>query len=410
MSKIQLLLRYSLEGFLLYLVLVPFYIRLEQLPPLVPFLLVFYLPVLSLLLLMRKKENLSFGLLLSFVPVFAGLAWILGFPLFLAMVLVAACCWRMATLFLAFRDPFDDLSPFVVFFVSLGFALLLYTIFPSYVGQNAILIIMLSQFVFLLGMEVIRRLIDSEAGSRKERQIFLRWGSGTVGGLVVGAVLLLLLYPVVKWVFFKGFGLLAHGLGVVLGYPVFWLLSLLTGNGNKMPKEFLSRFKSSDKKIPDQQPPSIDDASLPLDWILFGLVAALFIVVFIYFYRKRIGIHRDSESQAALSETYSISEHSFRGRRRRGKPPKDEVRKRFYQLQRKLGARGVGRSSHESVGDWFNRLHLDPDEQAIIADDYRKVRYGNASLSAEEMDRYERAVRKLLDQAKKEKKKREKDE
>ncbi|HEX7063657.1 MAG TPA: DUF4129 domain-containing protein, partial [Bacillales bacterium] len=74
-------------------------------------------------------------------------------------------------------------------------------------------------------------------------------------------------------------------------------------------------------------------------------------------------------------------------------------------LQRVLAARGMERLTNESVGDWLERLDLNKSEKETVADQYRRVRYGEETLSSEEQNRYEQSVKTLIQQVKKKKKK-----
>ena len=142
MQVLQRWLRYGFEGLLLYLFFVPFYIRLDQLPPIIPYLTVYLFSAFLLFLLFRNR-SVSYSVLFAAVPVFAALAWMIGFPLLLAAGLAIVCCWRIAVHFFHFSDPFEGVGELVLFLWVFVLALFLYIFFPSYAYHDGILVIVI---------------------------------------------------------------------------------------------------------------------------------------------------------------------------------------------------------------------------------------------------------------------------
>lgn len=140
-------------------------------------------------------------------------------------------------------------------------------------------------------------------------------------------------------------------------------------------------------------------SSFPIEWIFWGLIICAFIVVFLKVYRKR-AILKNVSDRTPEPESLRVMMKGTEKKRRRTKPPEDKVRRRFYQLQKSLAAKGNGRTVSESVSDWFARLDLTASEKETVAAAYRKVRYGEDSLSVEELGKYEQAVKALIQEAK----------
>lgn len=399
MQVLQRWLRFGFEGLLLYLFFVPFYIRLDQLPPIIPYLIVYLFSAFLLFFLFRNR-SVSYGVFFAAVPVFTVLAWMIGFPLLLAAGLSIVCCWRIAVHFFHFTDPFEEVGELALFLWAFVLTLFLYIFFPSYAYHDGILVIVILQFIWLLGMKIFQRLADAGAASFGQRQMFFRWGSGAIIGLMVVSAFFLLLYPVVKWVFFTGLGLFARTIGTILAYPIYWLISRLYSNSDS---EKLSHLFENGNQHQQQmktfQQHHDASSSFPIEWIFWGLVICAFIVVFLKVYRKRAALKNVSD-QTPEPESFHVATKRPKRKRRRTKPPEDKVRRRFYQLQKSLAAKGYGRTASESVSDWFARLDFTSSEKETIAAAYRKVRYGEESLSDEEQGRYEQAVKVIIQEAK----------
>lgn len=401
MKVLQSWFRYGFEGLLLYLFFIPFYIHLDQLPPMIPYVIIYLLSAF-LLFFLFKNRSISYVVLFTAIPVFAAFAWILGFPLLLAVGLSVVCCWRIAVHFFHFTNPLEEVSEFALFLWVFVLALFLYIFLPSYAYHDGILVIVMLQFVWLLGMKMFQRLADS--GASGQRQMFFRWGSGALIGLMALSAFFLLLYPVVKWVFFTGFGLFARMIGTILAYPIDWLVSRLYSNADpdKLSHVFENGNEHQQQMKTFQQHHDASSSS-PIEWIFWGLVICAFIFVFMKFYRKRTELKNASDRNPE-PESFHVAMKGSKRKRRREKPPEDKVRRRFYQLQNSLAQKEYGRRASESVSDWFARLDFPASEKATVADAYRKVRYGGEILSEKEQGNYEQAVKTLIQKAKERKK------
>ncbi|HEX6923074.1 MAG TPA: hypothetical protein VF149_04555, partial [Bacillales bacterium] len=316
--RLQRFLRYGYEGFAIYLALVPFYMRTNQLPPLTAFLIVYLFSLVVFFLFLKNKKSVSYFLLALAGSILIALALILGFSVLLAVGLGIVCCWRAFTLFFRLRDLSNTLDEVALFFYTLGFAMFLFIFFASYEYHSSILVIVVLQFVYLLGMKMATRLSESGFVGDEQRQAYMRWGSGALFGLMGLSALLLLIYPAVKWVLFTGLGLLARAIGFVIVYPIFWLLSLLTdpqAAGEAM--EGILHLNDRPKK----EPPDYEGFAFPMDWVFWGLLACAFVIVLIVFFRKKVKVNEASSALQSNSQPLNVIGRTFAGKKRRIKPP-----------------------------------------------------------------------------------------
>ncbi|HEX7066374.1 MAG TPA: hypothetical protein VF199_14995, partial [Bacillales bacterium] len=301
--RLQRFLRYGYEGFAIYLALVPFYMRTDQLPPLTAFLLVYLLAGFIFFLFLRNQTSVSYVVPILVAPLLVALALVLGFPAFLAVGLAAVCCWRGFTLLFRLQDLSDTLNEVALFFLTLALALFLFIFFSFYEHEAVILVIVVLQFVYLLGMKLFTRLIEAGFGGQEQRKAYIRWGSGAVIGLVGVSALLLLIFPAVKWVLFSGFGLLVRGIGFILAYPVFWLLSkLISPEVAGQTVGGLVNLNPSDQKAELNQAAGHQGSALPMEGIFWGLVVCIFIAFLIVFFRKKAKLDdTQSDGQSNVS-------------------------------------------------------------------------------------------------------------
>ncbi|HET7521830.1 MAG TPA: DUF4129 domain-containing protein [Bacillales bacterium] len=394
------LVRYGYEGLALFSVLILFYMFEGEWPPLIPYLSVYLLVPPVIVPLLKRKTTVSYGALLAFIPVFALIAWLAGFPLFIAAGLAAFCCWRAFAHVFQYEDASDGVHAVTLFFMTTLFGLCLYLFFPGYPFRENILFLLILQFLFFLGMNMLSLFREPSSLGRAQKRLYLRWGIGTLTGIIAISVFIVVVFPAVKWLFFSVLALLIKGAAMIAGYPIRWFISMLFGQ--REAEDFFNRyFDPPEGGAAQSAPPSGGyDSSVSYEWIFFTLLVILFIIVFIVVRRKRAALHRHFGAQPPEGHMSLTGAAPGRKRRKkRAKPPNDPVRRRFYQLQKTLARLGAARRPDESVTDWFSRLDVGPSEKQTIADAYGKVRYGGKRLADDERSRYEQAVKALIKEA-----------
>lgn len=392
MFSVQSLLRYCHEGFLFYLGLAIIYVYSTSFPPIIPFVIAYLIPPLVLWGLSMKLKSLPIIVLFLLAIGFAAIDWVLGYSPFLAIALAVVCLWRSFSYLFNYVDLTDGPNEMYLFLGGLLMALFLYI--P--LQDHSALIISVIQFAFLLAIMIFRRLAESAESLPAQWRMYARWGGGALAVILAVPVVLLFLFPVVKWVFFTGFGLFATGIGYVIAYPFYWLMKWLLGGQNvDFSKAFGhgSNFHKNHAKNMQHH-----SSSFPTEWIWILLVCVALLLIVLYV-RKKIRMTQLNVSMDTQRTESTPASGIGKRRKRRVKPPKDTVRRLFFQLQKKLAATGMGRFESESVGDWFGRLDLGASQKDTVASEYRKVRYGEEALSAEEHSRYEHAVKALIEQA-----------
>lgn len=405
MIAIERWLRFVYEGFGLYLLFIAaFYFWADQWPPIFAFILLWFLSSAAIYLFFRNKQKKSYAAMMAFMPFTAALAWLLGFPIILAVALGALGCWRAFLHFFRFRTSSDAPPAFGLFFCALVLALGLY-MFHAYTYRQDLLVLLLLQFFFLLFMKGFERMNTLPSGNQASHKTYLRWGIGTFAAFVGAAVVLLALNPVMKWLYFTGFSLLAHGIGYIIGYPLYWLLSPLVSkeNGKDLKNDLLTGDEQH--QDPPQQASHDSGTALPYGWIFLGIAIIAFVIVLIMVYRKRMTLSQEDHEAAGDGDvSLRLFHRGTKAKKERGRPPKNTVRRRFYQMQRVLASRGFRRQMSESVEDWFARLDFPAGDKDTVAAAYQKVRYGEAELSPDESHQFEAAIDALIRRAKENKK------
>lgn len=404
MKVYERFLGYGFEGFPFFLALVTIAMFQNRFPKLLAFLIVFLLVFAVFYLIYRIKREISYVLAFFLMIIISLVAWKIGFSPVIAVLLSSACCWRSMTYLFVYSRSQDGVDSIKIALVSIFYALFLTVTVPLYAYHKFIFIIVFLQLVYLFGMKMIQRSSEFVPAEQTVRPVFLRWASAGLVAVLFLGFLLSLIYALVKNIASAGLGFVLKGVLTVFAYP-FYLLFKSFHIGGTFWKHLHNTNSANGKH---KKPPlsSHNAASHFPHWILYAFLIAVGIAILWYLIRKTKPIAAREEEKAAISEEgVTFESETVSGKKkRRIKPPDDEVRKLFFQMQGVLHSCGFGRRQSEPVNDWFRRIQLNAGSMADVATGYRKVRYGEEALSESEKKNYRKAVDQLIREAKENKK------
>ncbi|MDP4170023.1 MAG: hypothetical protein Q8906_05380 [Bacillota bacterium] len=205
-----------------------------------------------------------------------------------------------------------------------------------------------------------------------------------IAGLLTGAITLLL--PFAKWTFF---GILQAAI-MLTGFLATPILNLVEGKKLEL--------KIHHQPADDEDPGVRNNIAhhflkythlevIP-GWVWLLLLIIVFIGIFLILGRKKVevlGVH-DPSSSVSIEHVPSVLDKKRKLPFFRQRQPQDYVRKLLFDLLLFAEKNKMGRSTNETVREWFDRLGLPKNEDLLLA--YDQVRYGNAVISKRESLQY----------------------
>ncbi|QFT88988.1 hypothetical protein FIU87_10050 [Bacillus sp. THAF10] len=202
-----------------------------------------------------------------------------------------------------------------------------------------------------------------------------------VGGILAAAIFFSTLG---KWVITFVLSFFGQGVSQVFNFlsrPIFYLLGL----HDWTPK---SKAQLEEGGIADGETEGVELVNVDpnMDNPLFiGIVVFITLIILYLLLNKRKVIKKKAEQQAEEQYRTTMSKigGSWFPTRKRQKPPEDEVRKLMFDLEQLAIKKNRGRFANETLEEWIKReTTFNKDFIAL----YAKVRYGELSLSPEEVE------------------------
>ncbi|MFC4558176.1 DUF4129 domain-containing protein [Virgibacillus kekensis] len=389
---------YLYECFFLFVVMEIVYIIINELAPVGPLVTIVLLFGVVFTLL-RKKSEIQLINVFFLILVGGGLGNMLGLNIYASVLWAILVGWRS---FMHFIDSdIDTDNQHALFLYSLGACLFVYLTLSNSDEKGILLLLPFIQFFFLILLKMLNIIIAQQASAEVNRK-YTMWSIGALGITVMGSIMAYYFFPAFKSIVITAVMWIGTVLGYVIATPITWLINVLFGT--KSLKELgLEKLLGPPVDEEEKQPEQVEQVMSPIfEWIIWILVIGIFIGVVAYLYKKKFVLTNKilkPQTAEATPVSYSTSKPKERVR-----APKDKVRKRFYQLQKSLARKGYARYVHESVQEWLERIDDKAAGKSVIAEEYRKVRYGEKELTEEEVQQYEKRIKELIKQTNKKQK------
>ncbi|MHC0551954.1 hypothetical protein [Salinicoccus sp. CNSTN-B1] len=130
---------------------------------------------------------------------------------------------------------------------------------------------------------------------------------------------------------------------------------------------------------------------VPFDTIMMVLLAVAIIVGLYIYYRKREQPTAE-ESSAHTSANASVS-HSALPEQKKMKAPDDRVRKVYFNFEKWLASKGMGRYRNETIEEWIDRLELYTLIDQDRLDTYMETRYRSQDATHKDYMAYKDNIR-----------------
>lgn len=382
--KIPHYLLFIQEMFLLYIILFPF---LSEEDPFIMF--IHYIILVSLGMGIYHFVTLKFKSMNTAtisIPFVIIIGIIFGLSPFISIVLAVVLFWRTIVCI----NSEIHVTSFHLLFTTLGVVLLYYL---YHVHERELLFIFLFVQMILTLLQNYSYLLVKEVFSAREKK--------TYGFSFIVSVTILILVsfaigstlPFAKSILLFFFNAIAYIFGILAAPILFMLEKILPSMVEIKENNENSEFDLENMILKESNDSIL---FIILEYILIFLIVSIVLYLFYYLWKKlAIAINRKEETVVEEDEQFiTVTQKMQTDRRQRNIfIPKNEVRKRYYRLEKNLTKLGYSRKKGETVEEWLSTVPIDTSLKNNIAMTYSKVRYGNLEIDDEEMELYKSAIK-----------------
>jgi len=154
------------------------------------------------------------------------------------------------------------------------------------------------------------------------------------------------------------------------------------GNGKPVKGEKIAEIDSKNKML-------LSNVAKEMNWIILGMISLILAIVTFFFLKKRKNNKlQENTLEVTMHAAKEEKTNKFNGStEEKYHLPKEEIRMLLIQWEKQL-PKIQQRQSYETIQQWFERI----DKKQYFVPLYEKVRYGNKTLSVEEIE----YIRKLF--------------
>ncbi|TVT28174.1 hypothetical protein FO441_07110 [Salinicoccus cyprini] len=189
-------------------------------------------------------------------------------------------------------------------------------------------------------------------------------------------------------------------------YIVFLLLSVTVF----ILRPFFSFLETVELEMPDlpdsetteqqgeEQTEIIQEESLssnyPFDSILMILLVLLLGAGLYYYYRKR-SQPSEQHKAAGNNSRFNTVDTIRKEKSRKAEVPHNKVRKLYFEFERWLASKGMGRYRNETIDEWIGRCQLQDIIESSTLETYRRTRYMSKEVPNDEYKVYRQTIEKM---------------
>ncbi|TCT15288.1 hypothetical protein EDD68_1376 [Melghiribacillus thermohalophilus] len=375
------------EGIFLYLFIIPFYLPSEETGPFWSYLTVF--TASSLFFLFAEKIRTYMPVMASAIFLGLFLLFILQYPLLLSLATSGFIGWRWVV-HMMHGDLENERG-------LLSLTMTVAVIEYMFTGQSLLILLGTIQFALIIFGYMLKHLTMIYRADPEKELHLSKIPLLLTGVFVVFSVLTYVLFDPVK----KGVSILVGFFLMTAGWLAEQLYALLgLDDYQKEPSSSSTDLNIQYEEPGDpvlENPGSIDQGEASWQIIDYLQIAGVILMVmaiigvFVYFYRKRMSVYMSSPEQShSVLQRFTPKEgqnrHHQKGlfRNRFRQKPDHPVRKWFYEFEQFTQKHGLGRRLSETIEEWFARIGFSPESVSI----YQKVRYGDQTLTEEEIEQF----------------------
>lgn len=385
---------YFLESFLLYIFLFGFYLLSNTIPPIGSFLVLIGIGGILVFIVFLRLKNQSILTFLLAALIIILIGFTLSVPYGQLVFIVAFMLWRVPTL-VNEADRQNEAKVLVVVFC-LGVSYYIVGSLSEYPYKNVILFLVAIHVMLVVIGRFLKTIMDATLANADARKKQINWLAKMISIALGSIAILAFALPGIKWSFF----FLLKSIFILLSIPfmpiLYWLLSL-EGLQNAYNKVNHTPQGEEDEALQElmENMQNREIADLSTLWAFLTVLIAAIAFYLIWKKYKNFEQREDQMNEALIirSKATDLNKPRLNNVKRKQKPPKDLVRKLFYELEKIAAKKKLGREASETAQQWFDRLSIS--EYEDVLKDYKKVRYAEASLNKEEQERYALVMKEL---------------
>lgn len=379
------------ESMIAFLLSIPiFHLYYEKIPYVEYSVVLIGLTCIYAVLLHRVTSYIPYVLLTPFVAV--GF-YVLAFPLWICITF--AVLFARSAITLRRESSLDKEGLY------LRIILIISIIIPLFIHDMTFIFFVVGTLLLLILGNIMRNMTVL---SKKDRRGKSTWFMGGVLAIIIASVIVIYFsFTLVRTAIGFIWGVITSILMHVGSFFVY-LLSLIP-----IPD---AQEEGDDETIggePEDIPENFDSSETLIDqvftWALIigAIIIAFFVIRFaLRLMKQRFKPLADDEEHVAYEEIGAVAKRKqrWKDRFRNFMPaPKDHVRKRMYQFEKKMHLTERGRAADETIEEWVQRSGWTIDFEL-----YQRVRYGTYTARAEEVAELKRQMTYIEDAEKKRKK------
>ncbi|WP_188207320.1 cation:proton antiporter [Alkalibacillus aidingensis] len=365
--------QYILELFPLWIIISFSYVGTGYWPPVWSFLLmtVVAAPLMTVGLYKMGGRIAIYGA----IPFLFILAIFLGFDFPYAVLMAVALSFRIENRFIKPDQEVEEIVISITFILALVSYLITFGDSGGF-SVYFLLIFVVQLFVWVLGRLIYFYIRDQQTikHSLRKKLIFVATTLASLGAL---SYLAYIAYPYLKWMLGSIGHWLLYGFVWVLT-PLFNFIEGIELDPPQLPEPDEETEGEFDAQDYMQDEPTTLMSTLS-DYLLWLILLIIVTIGFILYrrYRQKLLSSQDEVREGIKDEVTkeSSKDHLFWRRNAKAKPPKHQVRKAYFQLERWAAKKDVGRYHHETIEEWFERIGLADQVSDSMLNTYERVRY-----------------------------------
>lgn len=340
--------------------------------------------LLFTLLLEKFQQKGKWLYIISVFPVILIGMKLTGLSFFSGCVLGLFIFWRGTA---SYENPLGKSETTVLLWTFIiGLIAIIYSAASQYPYQIHLILLFIFQVFLVLAGSFFTKWASLGMDKTKFAVFFLKFFTALA---MVGATAALLL-NYLRVAFFGIMELLAL-LFSAISVPIFSLM------------QFMMRFFGGEGSISNIKENAMQeltgeyqDKSYETTEYIFYLLVVFAVVVFIFYFIKR-KLHTTSIASPS-STAFEISEIVFGTDdpgvfRRKAMPPENKIRREIFNFERLAHKLKLERIAHESLEEWWVRIGLTATDDII--ERYEKVRYGDMTVSSEDLAYFKKEMNEL---------------
>lgn len=287
---------------------------------------------------------------------------------------------------------FDDLeSTMTESSIIVSFILLIaISVFQTETTSESIMIyhiLFIAQLLFYFAVRILCLLIDNAYSNTRKTIIFLTCTSVFI---TLGVILSFAYRYAVFTAQYIVYILL--GIIVFLLRPFFGFLENVELEMPDLPESETSVRQGEDQGEMIQEEPLF--SQLPLGSIMTVILILLVGAGLYYFYKNREK-PSDHYGQAERTTQYNSVNDIQKEKYRKARVPQNKVRKLYFEFEKWLASRNMGRYRNETIDEWIGRCQLEDIIEPDTLETYRRTRYMNREVSDGEYKVYKQTIERM---------------